>query len=581
VSRLLSTLATIWRLANPYFFSEDRFAGRLLLGAVIAIELSLVGLNVMFNRWNARFYNALQDRNWDSFIYELAFFSVLAAAFIVLAVYQLYLRQWLQIRWRTWMTRQYLNHWLGGANHYRMQVLGDAADNPDQRISEDVNLFVERGLYIGIKLLGAVVTLVSFVAILWGLSDDAPLRLFGFEVVIPGYLLWAALLYAIIGTTFTHFVGSALINLNFRQQRFEADFRFNLVRTRENSEQIALLSGETAETHRLLHRFANVIMNWRAIMVRTKKLTFLTAGYQQAAVVFPFIVISPAYFAGRIQLGGMMQTVSAFGSVQEALSIIITVYRELAEWRAVIARLQGFDTAIAQGQSAATSHPVIEVTAREGQDRVEIDDILVRLPQGKPLVAADDLTISAGERVLLTGPSGSGKSTLFRAIAGTWPFGKGSITVPKGAKVLVLPQRPYFPIGTLAAAISYPAEPGTFSNEALAEVLRAVGLPDYAERLDEEAHWNRMLSLGEQQRLGIARVILEAPDYLFLDEATASLDEPAEAALYRLLDERLKDTTIVSIGHRSTLSAFHRRGLTMTRDGDRFRIREAVLEPAQ
>jgi len=580
VSRLLSTLAIIWRLARPYFFSEDRWAGRVLLGAVVAIELSVVAINVMLNQWNNRFYNALQERNWDAFIYELGFFCVLAAIYIVLAVYQLYLNQWLQIRWRRWMTQHYLDRWLAGANHYRMQLLGDAADNPDQRIAEDINMFIDRTLAISVGLLSAVVTLGSFVVILWTLSAAAPLHLFGASFPIPGYLVWAALLYAAVGTTLTHLIGWPLVSLNFRQQRFEADFRFNLVRVRENSEQIALLGGETAERERLLDRFGYVVGNFLLIMQRTKKLTFLTSGYTQISIVFPFIVISPAYFAGAVQLGGLMQTASAFTSVQTALSFFVNAYRSLAEWRAVIARLDGFNIAAERARAAATATPAITISAREGRDRVEIDDLLVRLPQGTALIAANDIAIAAGERVLLTGPSGAGKSTLLRAIAGTWPFGAGTIRVPKGAKLMALPQRPYFPIGTLAAAVTYPAEPGTFGADALAEVITAVGLPALAGRLTEEAHWNRMLSLGEQQRLGIARAILQAPDYLFLDEATASLDEAAEAALYRLLHTRRRRTTIVSIGHRSTLAAFHRRGLVLERDGELSRLREAALEPA-
>ena len=580
MSRLLSTLAIIWRLARPYFFSEDRWAGRVLLGTVIAIELSVVAINVMLNQWNNRFYNALQERNWDAFIYEIGFFCVLAAIYIVLAVYQLYLNQWLQIRWRRWMTQHYLDHWLAGANHYRMQLLGDAADNPDQRIAEDINMFIDRTLTISVGLLSAIVTLVSFVVILWTLSAAAPLHLFGASLTIPGYLVWAALLYAAVGTTLTHLIGWPLVSLNFRQQRFEADFRFNLVRVRENSEQIALLGGETAERERLLDRFGYVVGNFLLIMQRTKKLTFLTSGYTQISIVFPFIVISPAYFAGAVQLGGLMQTASAFTSVQTALSFFVNAYRSLAEWRAVVARLDGFNIAAERARAAATAPQAIAVPTREGRDRVEIDDLLVQLPQGTPLVAADDIAIAAGERVLLTGPSGSGKSTLFRAIAGTWPFGAGTIRVPKGAKLMALPQRPYFPIGTLMAAVTYPDEPGTFGAEALSEVITAVGLPALAGRITEEAHWNRMLSLGEQQRLGIARAILQAPDYLFLDEATASLDEAAEAALYRLLNARLRRTTIVSIGHRSTLAAFHRRGLVLERDGELNRLREAALAPA-
>ncbi|MEA2966851.1 MAG: vitamin B12/bleomycin/antimicrobial peptide transport system ATP-binding/permease protein, partial [Alphaproteobacteria bacterium] len=517
MSRLLSTLALIWRLARPYFVSEDRWAGRILLGAIIAIELSTVAINVMLNQWNNRFYNALQERNWDNFVWELLFFCALAAAFIVLAVYQLYLNQWLQIRWRRWLTAQYLDRWLANANHYRMQLLGDAADNPDQRISEDINLFIERTLTITVGLLSAIVTLFSFVVILWSLSAAAPLHLFGTSLAIPGYLVWAALLYAIVGTTLTHLVGWPLVRLNFRQQRFEADFRFNLVRVRENSEQIALLRGETDEREQLLDRFGRLVGNFMQIMLRTKQLTFLTASYTQVSTIFPFIVIGPAYFAGTIQLGGLMQTASAFSSVQTALSFFVNAYRQLAEWRAVIARLDGFNIAVESAQAAATATPGIDVAPHAGKDAIRIEDLVVRLPQGGALVAADDIVISAGERVLVTGASGAGKSTLFRAIAGTWPFGAGTIHIPKGAKVMTVPQRPYFSIGTLAAAITYPAEPGTFSAEALAEVMTAVGLPALAGRLTEEAHWNRMLSLGEQQRLGIARALLQAPDYLFLD----------------------------------------------------------------
>ena len=580
MSRLVSTLAIIYRLARPYFFSEDRRAGRSLLAAVITIELSIVAINVMLNQWNNRFYNALQERNWDNFVWELMFFCGLAATYIVLAVYQLYLNQWLQIRWRRWMTREYLDHWLKNANHYRMQLLGDAADNPDQRIAEDINLFIDRTLSVSVGLLSAIVTLCSFVVILWMLSAAAPLNLFGASFSIPGYLVWAALLYAVVGTALTHLVGWPLVTLNFRQQRYEADFRFNLVRVRENSEQIALLAGETAEGERLLDRFGYVVGNFLSIMQRTKKLTFLTSGYAQISIVFPFIVISPAYFGGAVQLGGLMQTASAFTSVQGALSFFVTAYRQLAEWRAVIARLDGFNIAVERARAASTATPAIAVSAREGKDRLEIDDLLVRLPQGTALLAASDLAISTGERVLLTGPSGAGKSTLFRAIAGTWPFGAGTIRVPKGAKLMTLPQRPYFPIGSLAAAVTYPDEPGTFDAETLREVITAVGLPAFADRLGEEAHWNRMLSLGEQQRLGIARAILQAPDYLFLDEATASLDEAAEAALYRLLNARLKRSAIVSIGHRSTLAAFHRRGLVLERDGEISRLRQAALAPA-
>jgi putative ATP-binding cassette transporter len=577
VSRLFATFAVIWRLAHPYFFSEDRRAGRILLASVILIELSLVGINVMINRWQNTFYNALQDRNWDAFAEQLLIFLLLAGTYVVLAVYQLYLQQWLQIRWRAWMTRRYVDHWLAGSNHYRMQLVGDAVDNPDQRIADDIRLFAEKGIWIGIRVLSATVSFLSFVVILWGLSADAPLQLFGYDVSVPGYLVWAALIYAVIGTALTHWVGKPLINLNFMQQRYEADFRFNLVRVRENSEQIALLKGEPAEDARLQHRFSFVINNWNAIMSRTKRLTMLTASYTQASTVFPFILVGPAYFAGKIQLGALMQTASAFSSVREALSIFVDVYRELAEWRAVVARLDGFDAAIAQAQANAAK-PAIKVTARNEAEAITIEDLLVRLPSGQPLVTADKLTIEpGGDSMLVTGPSGAGKSTLFRTIAGIWPFGSGAIRVPAGARVMVMPQRPYFPVATLAEAVSFPDAPGTFDSAQLGDAFAAVGLPNLAGRLDEEAHWNRVLSLGEQQRLAIARALLQRPDFLFLDESTASLEEDAETALYMLLKTRLATTTLVSIGHRAGLASFHDRQVALVRDGDGHRVREQAM----
>jgi len=578
VNGIGTTLKTVWRIAAPYFSSEDKWAGRVLLAAVIAIELATVAINVLLNSWNNRFYTALQERNWDSFVDEIIYFSVIVTIFIVIAVYQLYLNQWLQIRWRKWMTERYLRDWLDHANHYRMQLQGDAADNPDQRIAEDVRRFIDGGtgagiLPIGLGFLNSIVTLVSFVAILWSLSNAAPLHLFGSDLNIPGYMVWGALVYSILGTWITHLIGRPLVGLDFRQQQYEADFRFNLVRVRENSEQIALLHGETAERERLQARFGAVVTNWLGIMSRTKKVTAFTASFGQAAVLFPYILVAPAYFANKMQLGGMMQAASAFGSVQGALSFFVSTYRNLADWRAVVARLDGFEAGIAAA-SALAANPQSITPVAAADTSIDLDDLLLTLPNGQPLIQTANLSLRSGERVLVTGPSGSGKSTLFRAIAGIWPFGKGRIAIPQGASLMMLPQRPYFPVGPLAAAITYPAKDNTFSDDQIRDALTLVGLPALATRLAEEGHWNRTLSLGEQQRLGIARALLHAPQYLFLDEATASLDEPSEEMLYRLITEKLPATTLVSIGHRSTLDAFHQRRVSVVRNGERFALGE-------
>ena len=492
MNRLIATLATMWRLAIPYFRSEDRWPGRLLLGAVIAIELSIVAINVILNYWYNGFYNTLQNRDWNGFVWYILVFCGLAAIYTVLAVYQNYLNLWLQIRWRRWMTQTYLRQWLNTANHYRMQLLGDSADNPDQRIADDLQMFVQSTLSIGLGLLSSCVTLFSFVVILWTLSAAAPLHLFGVSVAIPGYLVWAALFYAVVGTIFTHLIGWRLIPLNFQQQRYEADFRFNLVRTRENSEQIAALHGEPAERERHLSRFGLVVGNWIAIMQRQKKLSFFTQSYSQASVIFPYLMVSPAYFSGAMQLGGLMQTASAFNSVQTALSYFVSAYQSIAQYRAVVTRLSGFEDAILAGREVALTQPAVEVLPREGSSAISIERLAVRLPGGAPLVDADNIVLSPGERVLVTGPSGAGKSTLLRAVTGIWPFGSGRVLVPKDAKVMLLPQRPYFPVATLAAAVSYPARVGTFDDTRIAEVHRC----RWAARMERQSSTRKRIGTG-------------------------------------------------------------------------------------
>jgi putative ATP-binding cassette transporter len=575
VNNIRATLAIVWRIATPYFRSEDKWAGLTLLGAVVGAELLSVGVDVLINQWRNRFYTALQNKDWDTFNHEMLVFCAIAAGSVALGVYQLYLNQWLQIRWRNWMTSQYLREWMRNANHYRMQLAGDAADNPDQRITDDVKLFVSQTLALGLGLLNSIVSLVSFVVILWGLSELLPLLLFGVDFSIPGYLVWGALVYAILGTMLTQWIGSPLVNLDFNQQRLEADFRFNLVRVRENSEQIALLKGEGAERERLSVRFGRVVGNWYDIMSRTKRLTAFTQSYAQASVVFPFALAGPAYFISKtVQLGALIQIAEAFGKVQDALSFFVSAYRTMAEWRAVIARLDGFEQAI--DNAAALSHaPSSIAVASTGDSAIDLPELLVKLPDGTPLVSANGFTIRSGDHLLVTGPSGAGKSTLFRAIAGIWPYGGGGIDVPANASLMMLPQRPYLPIGTLKAAVAYPSPADAFTPEQIADVLQEVDLPKLAARLDEEDHWNRMLSLGEQQRLGLARALLHAPDFLFLDEATASVDEAAEAKLYRLIAQQLPGTTVVSIGHRSTLQAFHQRSASLIPEGDRFALKAA------
>jgi vitamin B12/bleomycin/antimicrobial peptide transport system ATP-binding/permease protein len=561
VRGIARTLAQVARLSLPYFRSEDRWAGCSLLGAILAIELAHVGIAVLLNAWNARFYDALQHKNAAAFGYELLIFAVLVASFIVLAVYQLYLSQALQIRWRQWMTNRLLATWLQNATPYCMQ-LTDCVDNPDQRIAEDTKLFVTNTLSLCTGLLGSAVTLISFIVILWGLSNAAPLALFGYPLGVPGYLVWAAIVYAVAGTLITHWIGRPLVDLDIEQQRREADLRAGLLRVRENAEQIALLKGEAAERKRLMACFAKVRVNWTAIMGRQKLLTFFTAGYSQVQVIIPVLAAGPAYFAGAIGLGGLMQTASAFGRVEGALSFFVKAYPQLAQWKSIIERLDGFERGIADVTRRLPSD--LEVIACSAESSIRVMALGLQKPDGTPLLSIERLEFAAGEATLVTGRSGTGKSTLLRVLAGIWPHAQGRVAVPTGAHVLVLPQRPYLPEGTLRDAITFPQVMPVEEDARIKALLAEVGLSALAGRLDEQAHWQQRLSLGEQQRLTIVRAILSAPNWLLLDEATASLDEPSERTVYRLLQERLPGTTIVSVGHRSTLRALHSRSIEVS-----------------
>ncbi|PYN83345.1 MAG: ABC transporter ATP-binding protein [Candidatus Rokuibacteriota bacterium] len=567
MTRLRGLLRDAWTIARPYWGSEDRGAALGLLLVVVVLNLGIVYINVLLNQWNNTFYNALQDKDYAIFVHQVVRFSVLAGAYMVVAVYQLYLNQMLQIRWRRWLTDRYLRAWLTDSAYYRMQLGAGETDNPDQRIAEDVRLFITGTLALAIGGMRAVVTLVSFVVILWQLSGPLAIHLGGSTITVPGYMVWAALVYAIVGTWLTDRIGRPLVRLSFDQQRYEADFRFGLVRFRENTEGVALYRGEADELRGFGERFGAVVRNWWGIMRQQKRLTWFTAGYGQAAVVFPFVVAAPRFFQGAIPLGGLVQTATAFGQVQDSLSFIVTSYTDIADWRSVVERLAGFGRALERVRVQAATDGGIRHVGGDAA-RVAVTGLELDRPNGQPLVAGVNLSLARGETAVLWGPSGAGKSTLVRAIAGIWPFGRGEIRVPRDARVLVLPQKPYLPIGTLRDVVSYPMPAGGVDDATLRETLDAVGLPELAGRLDEAAHWALQLSPGEQQRIAFARAFVQKPDWLFLDEATSAVDEPTEARLYQLVRERLATTTVFSVGHRSTLHSFHARQFVVRPDGN-------------
>jgi len=549
-----------WALTRPYFQSEHKWQARGLLLAIVVLNLGLVYMAVLFNEWNKLFYDALQDKNAAVFWTQLGRFAYLAFAFIVIAVYKFYLTQLLEMRWRAWMTGHYLQRWLANHAFYQLELArftarpnADAShpDNPDQRIQEDINQFTTYTVSLTMGLLNAVVTLASFVGILWGLSGGFAFSVGGSEYNIPGFMVWMAVLYCAAGSLLTHYIGRPQIKLNFEQQRVEADFRHHMVRVREYSESIALDRGETVERAQLDGRFDKVLTNYLALIKAQKNLIWFTSFFGQAAVVFPFVVAAPRFFSGAIQLGELMQISSAFGQVQGSLSWFVDSYSSLASWRATTDRLTSFEASF----KALAPAPVAPAATNSGV--LEAHDLTVALPNGQVLLSGATLQAGPGDHVLLSGPSGSGKSTLFRTIAGIWPFAGGQVSRP--AQAMFIPQRPYFPNGPLRDALAYPDSPLIYTEAQLKQALVDALLPHLADQLEQSDAWGQKLSGGEQQRLAVARVLLKKPKWVFADEATSALDEASETLIYKRL-LALVDTAqgaIISIAHRPSVAAFH------------------------
>ncbi|MCA1327047.1 ABC transporter ATP-binding protein/permease [Herbaspirillum sp. alder98] len=547
--------AAIWRLIRPFWVSDQKWRALGLLAAIIALNLGMVYINVRLNSWNRDLYDVLQAHDFPQFKSLLWQFSWLAFIFIAVAIYSVYLRQGLQMRWRYWMSERYMDHWLAHRAYYRIEQdhAAHLADNPDQRIAEDLNALTSDTLSLVLGFISSGVTLLSFVHILWTVSGPVSLAAFGHAWSIPGYMVWFAVAYAIVGSGVVWWIGRPLVGLNFTQERLEANYRFGLIRVREHAEAVALYRGEGQERAQLGARLAAIRSNWWSIMGVTKRLNVAVNFYGQFAVIFPLLVSAPRYFSGAITLGVLMQISNAFGQVQDALSWFINAFTTLASWKASVNRLAGFNADVERAQ-ANTGAIVVQ---RHAGSALTIDGLQLSLPDGAVLLNDFDARVESGEHILVSGPSGSGKSTLMRALADIWPYGRGGIGLPVAAAVMFLPQRSYLPIGSLRAALSYPAAEGSVDDQAIVRYLSLCRLGHLAARLDQVAQWSNVLSPGEQQRLAFVRVFLNRPQLVFLDEASSAMDGETEEVLYSALPRELPGVTVISIAHRETLARFH------------------------
>ena len=544
-----------WHLARPYWVSDQKYKSIGLIAIVIALNLLSVYMTVLLNKWNNGFYETLQHYDKKAFFSFIYKFLVIAFFYIFLQILSYYCRKFLEIGWRRWLTNFYLNAWFDKKSFYKTRFVKQTSDNPDQRISEDIGSFITSTLDLTLGLLNSVVTLVSFVIILWKISGALEFVFHNHHYKISGYMVYAALLYAIIGTYLTFKVGKKLIKLNFQQQLYEADFRYSLMRVREYSENIAFYNGEIQEKSGLISRFNNVVNNFVAIVYRQMKIDILGVGYGQLAIIFPMVVAAPRYFAKIIQLGDLMQINSAFGRVQGALSYFVDAYSSLSNWRAVMDRLYGFQNQMHE----AGNLDVISV--KSGNKYLELNNFAINLPTGENLQKGINFSLESGDRLLVSGRSGSGKTTLLRAIAKLWPFSEGEISQLANLNSIFIAQRPYLPYGTLRSALCYPLTANLPKDTELILLLNQFMLPNLVEQLDDIADWGNKLSIGEQQRIAFCRVLINKPDIIYLDEATSALDEEMEELMYKTIIEQLPKSTIISVGHRSTIKQWHNKQL--------------------